>query len=182
VVGDGAVRFYQAYDRAGFDRTVRPIASLTFGEPEIRATGRDAAIGHIKAAPYFSVIDSAANLAFVAAYRAMFGEDSPLSAEAEAAYFQVRLFAEAVRRSGTTDRRAILQALPTFSFEAPQGPVRIDAATHHTHLWPRVAVVGESGAFEIVRESAGPVAPDPYLVAVDEGVHGPSAKVRAGRA
>jgi branched-chain amino acid transport system substrate-binding protein len=181
IVGDGAVRFYRAYDRAGFDRTVRPIASLTFGEPEIRATGRDAAIGHIKAAPYFSVIASASNLEFVAAYRAMFGDDSPLSAEAEAAYFQVRLFAEAVRRAGTTDRRAILQTLPTFSFEAPQGPVRVDAATHHTHLWPRVAVVGETGAFEIVRESVGPVAPDPYLVAVDEGPHRLSAKVSAGR-
>lgn len=180
VVGTGAVRFYHAYDLAGFDRTTRPIASLTFGEPEICAVGRDAAIGHIKAAPYFSVIRSAANAQFVAAYRDSYGVGSPLSAEAEAAYFQVRLFAEAVNRAGSTDRHAILRTLPTFSFEAPQGPVRIDAATHHTHLWPRVAVIRENGEFEIVRETAGPVAPDPYLVAVDEGPHGPAPKVRSG--
>ena len=181
VVGDGAVRFYQAYDQAGFDRTTRLIASLTFGEPENRAVGGDAAIGHIMAAPYFSVIASPANAKFVAAYRDRFGADSPLSAEAEAAFFQVRLFAEAVGRAGTTDREAILRTLPTFSFEAPQGPVRIDAATHHTHLWPRVAVVGNSGEFEIVRETSDPVAPDPYLVAVDDGMLSRAAKVSSGR-
>ena len=168
IVGDGAVRFCSAYDRAGFDRHLQPIASLTFGEPEIEALGKSAATGHIKAAPYFSVIDSPANLAFVTAYRERFGPDSPISAEAEAAFFQVKLFAEAVRRASTTDRASVVRALPTFSLEAPQGTVRVDAATHHTHLWPRVAVVDESGTFRIVRESAKPVAPDPYLVEMEK--------------
>lgn len=168
LVGDGAVRFYKAYDRAGFDRAAQPIASLTFGEPEIRALGSAAATGHIKAAPYFSVVDTAANREFVRAYRESFGPDSPISAEAEAAYFQVRLFAEAVRRAGTTDRSSVVRALPTFSLEAPQGTVRVDAVTHHTYLWPRVAVVGEGGTFRIVREAAQPVAPDPYLVELEK--------------
>ncbi|MCH8466545.1 MAG: transporter substrate-binding domain-containing protein [Roseinatronobacter sp.] len=168
LVGDGAVRFYRAYDRAGFDRHAQPIASLTFGEPEIHALGNDAATGHIKAAPYFSVVDTAANKAFIHAYQDSFGPDSPVSAEAEAAYFQVRLFAEAVRRAGTTDRMSVVKALPTFSFEAPQGTVRVDAVTHHTHLWPRVAVVGEGGKFQIVREATEPVAPDPYLVELEK--------------
>lgn len=169
LVGDGAVRFYRAYDRAGFDRAAQPIASLTFGEPEIHALGPEAATGHIKSAPYFSVIDTAANKEFVSAYRNNFGPDSPISAEAEAAYFQVRMFAEAVRRAGATDRMSVVRALPTFSFEAPQGTVRVDAITHHTHLWPRVAVVGEDGNFKIVREATEPAAPDPYLVELEEG-------------
>lgn len=33
IVGRGAVMFYQAYHRAGFDRTVCPIGSVTTGEP-----------------------------------------------------------------------------------------------------------------------------------------------------
>ena len=44
VVGESSVRFYQAYDRAGFDRTKQPIASLTSGEPELLAVGKDASI------------------------------------------------------------------------------------------------------------------------------------------
>lgn len=181
LVGDGAVRFYKAYDEAGFDRTAQPIASLTFGEPEIQALGPGAATCHIKAAPYFSVIDTPANRAFVAAYRAAFGPDCTICAEAEAAYFQVELFAEAVRRSGKTDRMSIIRTLPTFSLEAPQGPVRVDGSTHHTYLWPRVAVVGENGAFQIVRESARPVAPDPYLVALENSLDDLVADANLGR-
>ena len=178
VVGDGAVKFYRAYDRAGFDRATLPIASLTFGEPEVRALGRDASVGHIKAAPYFSVIQSAANTRFVTAYRDRFGTDAPISAEAEAAYVQVRLFAEAVRRAESPRRADVLRTLPTFTYEAPQGPVRVDGTTHHTYLWPRVAVVGDTGEFEILRETTGPVAPAPYLVELDEPTGLPP--VRAG--
>lgn len=170
IVGTGAVKFFRAYDRAGFDRTTAPIGSVTIGEPEMQAMGKEAAIGHVKAAPYFSVIRSKANTRFVAAYRDRFGPDMPLCAESEAAYFQVKLFAEAVRRVETTDRDTLLRILPTFSYEAPQGPVRVDEITHHTSLWPRVAVVGDSGEFEIVREAPAAVAPAPYLVELDDPV------------
>lgn len=179
VVGQGAVDFYRAYDAAGFDRAVQPIASLTFGEPEMAALGRDASIGNVKAAPYFSMIQSPANTRFVLAYRNMFGPDQPISAEVEAAYFQVHLYAEAVRRIRSTRREDILKVLPTFTFEAPQGPVRIDASTHHTYLWPRVAVVDESGEFKIVRQTNVPVAPAPYLVEHDDPVK--FLQARAGR-
>ena len=170
VVGQGAVDFYRAYDAAGFDRTQRPIASLTFGEPEIRAAGLDASVGNVKAAPYFSVLSTLANAAFVAAYREQFGPDQPISAEVEAAYFQVRMFAEAVSRVGGTRREDVLKALPTFSYEAPQGSVRLDASNHHTYLWPRVGVVDNRGQFEIVRETTAPEAPAPYLVEHDDPV------------
>lgn len=181
LVGDGAVRFYKAYDEAGFDHSAQPIASLTFGEPEIQALGSKAATGHIKAAPYFSVLDTVANRDFVKAYRDAFGPESAISAEAEAAYFQVKLFAEAVRRAGNTDRMSIIRTLPTVSFEAPQGVVHVDASTHHTHLWPRVAVVGETGEFQIVRESTQAVAPDPYLVELENGLDLPAADASFGR-
>ncbi|EAQ01511.1 hypothetical protein OB2597_01442 [Pseudooceanicola batsensis HTCC2597] len=176
VVGQGAVDFYRAYDAAGFDRTVRPIASLTFGEPESLAAGLDASVGNVKAAPYFSVLRTPANARFVAAYRALFGPDQPISAEVEAAYIQVRMFAEAVRRVDGTSRRDLLKALPTFSFEAPQGPVRVDAVNHHTYLWPRVGLVDGKGEFEVVRETSAPEAPEPYLVEHDDPVSFAKAK------
>lgn len=168
VVGDGAVDFYRAYHEAGFDPRVQPISSLTFGEPEIRALGTEASVGHIKAAPYFSVLSNPANRNFMTAYRTKFGDDIPPCAEAEAAYLQVRLFAEAVNRAGETGVPAVLRTLPTFTFEAPQGPVRIDGRSHHTCVWPRIAVVRDHGGFEVVRESASPVTPEPYLVEHDE--------------
>ncbi|MDK3018056.1 transporter substrate-binding domain-containing protein [Pseudodonghicola flavimaris] len=180
VVGEGSVKFYQAYDRAGFDRTKYPIASLTSGEPELLAVGKDASIGNVTAAPYFSVLETEANRRFTTAYRERFGADMPISAGTEAAYFQVHLFAEAVRRSGATDRESLLRVLPTFSFEAPQGPVQVEESTHHTYLWPRVAVVGESGRFEIVREASAQVKPDPYLIEYDDEFEMSASRVAKG--
>jgi len=168
MVGTDAVDFYRAYDRAGFDRTIMPICSVTAGEPEMAVIGKDAAEGNIKVAPYFSVIDSDINRRFVSSFRKRFGEGASLCAEAEAAYFQVRLFAEAVRRAETTNRDALMRILPTFSLEAPQGVVRVDAATNHTLLWPRVAIVGADGQFKIVREASAPVVPSPYLIQLDD--------------
>lgn len=167
VVGEGSVRFYKAYDRAGFDRSKHPIASLTSGEPELLAVGPEASVGNVTAAPYFSVLETEANRRFTTAYRDRFGAETPISAGTEAAYVQVQLFAEALRRVGVADRENLLRVLPTFSYDAPQGPVQVEESTHHTYLWPRVAVVGESGRFEIVREASAPVRPDPYLIEYD---------------
>lgn len=163
LVGQGAVAFYKAYKEAGIDPKTSPIASLITGEAEVQQIGIEASVGHVTAAPYFSSIKSPQNSKFVAHYREMFGNDSPVSAVAEAAYLQVHLFAEAARRAGAVDRESILRVLPTFSFEAPQGVVRVSRENHHTHLWPKVAIVDANGEFKIVREAFEPVPPDPYL-------------------
>ncbi len=178
MVGEGAVDFYKAYDKAGFDRTQSPICSVTAGELEMAAIGKDAAEGNIKVAPYFSVIQNDANRRFVSRFRERFGEDTPLCAESEAAYFQVKLFAEAVKQVGTTERETLMRILPTVLFDAPQGMVRIDAKTNHTLLWPRVAIVNAEGEFQIVREASAPVIPSPYLMQLDDPDDIPYADLR----
>jgi branched-chain amino acid transport system substrate-binding protein len=163
LVGDGAVAFYKAYKDAGIDPETSPIASLITGETEVAEIGLEASVGHVTAAPYFSSVDSPQNKKFVTDYRASYGQDAPICAAAEAAYFQVHLFAEAARRARAVDRESILRVLPTFSFEAPQGVVRVSRENHHAHLWPKVAIVDRNGTFKIVREAYEPVPPDPYL-------------------
>jgi branched-chain amino acid transport system substrate-binding protein len=49
-------------------------------------------------------------------------------------------------------------------FDAPQGRVVIDSGSSHTALWTRIGRVNGMGQFDIVKESAFPVTPDPYLV------------------
>jgi branched-chain amino acid transport system substrate-binding protein len=163
-VGDATTSFYRAYERAGFDRSVMPIGSLTTGEPELAAMGADAAEGHLTAAPYFSTIDTPRNARFVEAFRARCGADAPISANTEAAYFQVHLYAQAVERTGTTDVAAVRANLPGCAYDAPQGPVRIDGRTHHTELWPRVGVATARREFAVVEAAAAAVPPDPYMV------------------
>lgn len=173
IVGDGVVALYKAFYEAGIDPEVSPIGSTITGEIEISQIGPKASRGHITAAPYFSTIKSEENLKFINSYHAKFGPDSPISAVTEAAYTQVHMFAQAARRAGSDDKDSILRALPTFSFEAPQGPVRVSQENHHTILWPRVGVVNDDGKFDIVCNASSPVRPDPYLIEHDSPVDSP---------
>lgn len=163
VVGDGIAAFYTAYREAGFDQRTHPIASQSTQEAEIAQMPVEAAVGSITAAPYFSTLQSPANLRFVAAYRARFGPDLPITACAEAAYFQVKLYAQTLERAGDDRLDAMLPHLHEHEYEAPQGRVRIDADNHHTWLWPRVARVDAQGRFQVVDDPGIRVRPDPYM-------------------
>lgn len=164
VVGQGTARLYEAFRRRGLDPYRTPIASLTTSEAEIAEMSPEVAEGHITAAPYFSILDTPKNREFVAAFRVRFGADAPITAGAEAAYFQVFAFARALERAGSCDAGLLLAQLRGMEIVAPQGTVAIDGDNNHSHLWPRVAKVSAKGSFEIVWQSAARVAPDPYFI------------------
>lgn len=82
----------------------------------------------------------------------------------EAAYFQLHLFANAMRAAGSDDIGALMPELLGAEFLAPQGLVRVEPNNHHTSLNPRIGRANAKGQFTIVRESTRWVAPDPYLV------------------
>ncbi|MCK0198753.1 transporter substrate-binding domain-containing protein [Ancylobacter sp. 6x-1] len=164
VVGEGAQEFYRIYREAGLDPRILPIASLTMGEGEIREIGPELCVGHITSAPYFSTIDTERNRAFVTTYRSRFGVDAPVTMYAEAAYFQVHLFADALGRARSLDTQRLADATLGTAYDAPQGRVQIDPDNNHTFLRPRIGVVNDHGAFDVVWEAKASAKPDPYLV------------------
>lgn len=166
IVGAGIVPFYTAFKDAGFDGRQLPIASQSTSEADVVLMRPEVAEGHVTAAPFFQTVDTPAARAFVAAYHKRVGSDRPVTAPAEAAYFQVHLFAAALERSGTEHLDELLRALCEVEYDAPQGPVRIDGSTNHTHLWPRVARVDASGNYRIVHDADMRVAPDPFMLEV----------------
>jgi len=164
VVGYSTVYLYQAFAEAGFDVRVTPIASLTTTESEVRAMGFDVAAGHITAAPYFQSVRGERNDCFVRRYKARYGDDEPTNMCAEAAYFQVHLFANALAQTNSLETDLIKQSVLGSDFDAPQGRISISAATSHTNLWSRVGRVDGRGQFEIVQQSTTPVWADPFLI------------------
>ncbi len=164
VVGNSTQHLYRAYAEAGLNPKKMPIASLTTSEVEVAQMGAKAAAGHFTAAPYFASIDSPENLRVLERFRTRFGDDVRPNACWEAAYFQVHLFANALRASGTDLTPALIPQLLAADFLAPQGRVRIEPTNQHTHLYPRIGRVNSKGDFAIVRASNNAVAPDPYLV------------------
>ncbi|MCQ4327120.1 amino acid ABC transporter substrate-binding protein [Stutzerimonas stutzeri] len=165
VVGDSMRHLYQAYAEAGLDPQEMPIASLVTSETEIQQMGAALAAGHITAATYFQSVDTPANRHCVAAYQARFGANQVTDMCWDAAYFQVHLFAEALRRAGRERVGDILQALRGLEFEAPQGLVRIDMHNHHSFLFSRIGRVNRMGQFDLLFESRHHLKPDPYVIA-----------------
>ncbi len=164
VVGRGTSVFYEAYRNAGFDPANMPIASLTTSEAEVAEMRREAAEGHITAAPFFETSSSSAARRFVDSFKDKYGPDAPVTAAAEAAYFQLHLAMRALARSGSDDPESVLKELRDSEFDAPQGRVRIDPENNHTYLWPRIARLDKSGRFQTVWNPGVRIKPDPYCV------------------
>ncbi|MGA7323297.1 MAG: transporter substrate-binding domain-containing protein [Rhodomicrobium sp.] len=166
VVGHCTAYLYQAYADAGLDPASIPIASLTTTEAEILDMGFDVGEGHITAAPYFEGIGGDLNTAFVARYKKRFGESESTNACAEAAYFQVFMFAQALANANSMQTDVLRSIVLGSSFEAPQGAVRINPFTGHTDLWTRIGRANRDGQFDLIRQSPAPVQADPFLICV----------------
>lgn len=164
VVGDSTAALYRAYADAGFDPKKMPIASLTTSEAEISQMERGLAAGHYTSAPYFQSIDSEENRRCLANLRRRFGSESTPNLCWEASYFQVHIFANAMRQAGDDSIARLMPFILGSEFDAPQGRVKIDPTNHHTCLYPRIGRVNADGQFTIVRQARRSVYPDPYLV------------------
>lgn len=165
LVGKGIGLFYEAFESAGFDAEHMPIASVATSEAELAEIDPGVATGHLAAAPFFETLGTPEATRFVKAYKKRFGADAPVTACAEAAYFQIHLYAKALEKAASGTPEEIASELSKLSFDAPQGQVRIDPLTHHTELWPRIGRVNDHNKIDIVWESKKSVRPDPYFVA-----------------
>jgi branched-chain amino acid transport system substrate-binding protein len=164
VVGRGTRMLYQAYAEAGLDPLRMPMASLTTCEVEAAEMGAAVAQGHITAAPYFQSLGTERNRQCLARFRAQFGAEVQPNMCWEAAYFQVHLFANALRAAGSDELDRLMPFLLGSEFDAPQGRVRIDPGNHHTRLYPRIGRLDAHGQYEVLAQTAQGVDPDPYLV------------------
>lgn len=162
MVGQSARQFYQLYRDFGLDPLRIPIASLSMVEEEIRQIGPPLCEGHITAATYFGSVAGEGNQRFIALWRSRFG-DRPTSMWSELAYAQVHLFAQALQRSGSLDRRKLVEAVHQVKFEAPEGLITVDPENNHCSLTPRIGICRSDGQFDIVWEAGEPIRPDPYL-------------------
>ena len=164
VVGESTAALYRAYADAGFDPKSMPIASLTTSEAEISQMERGIATGHYTSAPYFQSIQSDVNLRCLARLRQRFDNSSVPNLCWEASYFQMHIFANALRQSGDEGIAQLIPHILGSEFDAPQGRIKIDPTNHHTCLYPRIGRVNTEGQFTIVRQATRSVYPDPYLV------------------
>ena len=160
--GDSNVAFFRALRKAGLTAEVLPTMSFSISEEELSSLRPKEIQGNYAAWNYFQSIDLPENQDFVARFRARFGPERILSDPMEGAYIGVHLWAQAVTAAGSDDVVAIRRAINDQSFDAPEGKVTIDPQSHHISKFIRIGRITETGRFEVIYCSDGPIQPIPY--------------------
>lgn len=161
--GARQVALLRAYRESRLDPLEIPIASPTLTEADMAAAGPGVAAGHIAVQPYFTTWQSPENADFLGQLRRRHGPAFLPTALAEAAWCQIQLFATALDALGPGELHPVTvrEAARDRWVSAPQGRVRVDGATLHAELWPKVAVVESSGRAKVLARTAQAVAPLP---------------------
>lgn len=159
--GEGNRHFFAALAAAGLGRT--PVVSFSVAEPELQLlVGEHFHPEHYAVWGYFQSLGGAANQRFVTRFRQRFGAERVLSDPLLSSHEAVRLWAAAVRETGSTDPEQVNRALGRINLAGPAGIVAVDTATRHS--WRRVYVgkAGRDGQFVVTEISEAPVRPAPF--------------------
>jgi urea transport system substrate-binding protein len=138
------------------------VLSFSISEQELSSLAPREVEGDYTAGSYFESIALPENQAFLQRFQARYGGERAVSDPMQTAYYSVFLWAQAVRAAGRADVRAVREAIKGQRFDAPQGPVQIDAATLHTNQQVRIGQVNAAGRLEEVYVSPRPFAPEPF--------------------
>ncbi|WP_179470703.1 urea ABC transporter substrate-binding protein [Mycolicibacterium vinylchloridicum] len=161
--GDSNVAFFKEYTNAGLTPQKMPVVSVSIAEEEVQGIGAQNIAGQLTAWNYYQTLDNPVNKAFVAAYKAKYGENKPTSDPMEAAYVSVYLWKNTVEKGKSFDVKAIQDNAGGVTFDAPEGLVTIDGENHHITKTARIGEIHPDGLIYTIWESPGPITPDPYL-------------------
>ncbi len=164
VVGGSNVAFYKQLKAAGIDMTKEAPLVLTISvtEDEIRGIGGENIEGAYACMKYFQSLDNENNIAFVKAFKEMWGEDIVIGDVTQAAYLGPWLWKAAVEKAGSFDIDKVRDAqIGVELTNAPEGYVKVH---ENHHLWSktRVGHAKADGQYKVVFETAELVEPDPF--------------------
>ena len=135
LVGGAHLSFFRQWAAAGMKDKI-PLASTTMGVGnEHKVLTAEEGNGIMVAYNYSQDLDSPANNAFKKAWADANNGDQSMHEIAVSNYQGVLTWAEGVRKAGSLDRDAIIDALESgISIEGPAGKVSVDPLTHHAIL------------------------------------------------
>ena len=160
--GDSNVAFFRALREAGIRPDKIPTMSFSVAEQELLKLDKQAMAGDYATWSYFQSIDEFPNQQFVKRFKKRFGTRRVTDDPIEAAYFGVKLWAQAVGDSGSDKVEAIRRAIRRQSLRAPEGIVTVDYETQHTWKMVRIGKIRSDGQFETVWHSQRAIRPTPF--------------------
>ena len=159
--GASNLLFYRQFYEAGLKAADIPVMAVSVAEVELQSIGPMAA-GHYGCWSYFQSLERPTNLKFVRDFKARFGENRVTSDPIEAAYSQLYFWKQSVEAAQSFETNLVRQAAYGQVFEAPGGPIQIDAANHHVRKPCRIGQIQLDGQFKQIFETEV-IRPLPWL-------------------
>ena len=168
--GDSNVPFYKELGNAGLKATDVPVVAFSVGEEELRGIDTKPLVGHLAAWNYFESVKSPANDEFVKKWKAYSTKMKLANADKavtndpmEATYVGINMWAQAVKKAGSTDVDKVREAMAGQTFIAPSGfTLKMDETNHHLHKPVMIGEVQSDGQFDIVWKTDGPIRAQPW--------------------
>ena len=186
--GDSNVPFYKELGNQGLKAKDVPVVAFSVGEEELRGVDTKPLVGHLAAWNYFMSIKNPTNADFIKKWSAYAKakniaghKDKPLTNDPmEATYIGINMWAQAVKKAGTTDVNKVIAAMAGQTFPAPGGFMsKMDEKNHHLHKPVFIGEVKADGQFKVVWKTPGPVKAQPwspYIPGNDKKKDEPEAK------
>ncbi len=168
--GDSNVPFYKELGNQGLKATDIPVVAFSVGEEELRGIDTRPLVGHLAAWNYFMSLKNKENSAFISRWKAYVKRNNLAGADGrvtndpmEATYVGIHMWAQAVKKAGTTKVDAVRTAMAGQTFLAPDGfTLKMDETNHH--LWKPV-MIGEiqaNGQFSVVWKTNKTIRAQPW--------------------
>ncbi len=168
--GDSNVPFYKELGNQGIKATDIPVVAFSVGEEELRGIDTKPLVGQLAAWNYFMSVKNPENIAFIKKWKAyvkkhnLSGGDKRVTNDPmEATYVGMHMWAQAVKKAGSTDVNAVRKAMAGQTFKAPSGyTLKMDETNHHLHKPVMIGEVRANGQFDIVWETKKALRAQPW--------------------
>ncbi|BBF84991.1 urea ABC transporter, substrate binding protein UrtA [Aquitalea magnusonii] len=168
--GDSNVPFYKELGNQGLKATDVPVVAFSVGEEELKGIDTKPLVGHLAAWNYFMSVKNPVNSKWIADYRAWAKKKGLANADKlvtndpmEATYVGINMWAEAVKKAGTTDVAAVTKAMAGIKFAAPSGfTLEMDPKNHHLHKPVMIGEIQPNGQFSVVWKTKTPIRAQPW--------------------
>tara|TARA_R110001592_G_scaffold336019_1_gene621139 strand:- start:43261 stop:44538 length:1278 start_codon:yes stop_codon:yes gene_type:complete len=140
VVGGSNVAWFKQLKAAGITSKKQTLLTISVTEDEVLGIGGENLEGFYSIMKYFQSQDNPNNIAFVKAFKEMWGEDSVIGDVTQAAYLGPWLWKAAVERAGSFDVDKVVAESEKGDIElttAPEGYVKLHK---NHHLWSKARV------------------------------------------
>ena len=154
--GDANVPFYKELGNQGIKATDIPVVAFSVGEEELAGVDTKPLLGHLAAWNYFQSVDVPVNSEFIQKWKTFIKNPKRVTNDPmEAHFIGFSMWVEAVKKAGTTDPDAVIDAMIGVAVPNLTGGYSAMMPNHHITKPVLIGEIRDDGQFDVVWQTSG---------------------------